>query len=105
MNHRVVRFVQDGRALAYLQIPPDCPSAVVARAEKLVAEDLKTYTAPPPPKSYLEMALALGRSVSEAVDARVRARVFAEPTKAYREHLLDVLHDDPELAAAYRDGV
>ena len=102
MGHQIVRFVENGATRATLRAPLDYPVETLRWAQKEIQRDLKTYADAP---SYLQQARALGRTVSEAVDARVRARVYREPTKAYREHLLDVLHDDPELAAAYRDGV
>jgi hypothetical protein len=104
MGHQIFRFVENGATRATLRAPLDCPAETLRWAQKEIQRDLQTYADAPPP-SYLQQARALGRTVSEAVDARVRARVYREPTKAYREHLIDVLHDDPELAAAYRDGV
>ena len=55
-------------------------------------------------KSYLQQSLALGRTVAEAVDGKVRARQFAYPARSYKECLIDVLHEDEELARAYRDS-
>jgi hypothetical protein len=92
MNHKVIKYVEDGDTKASLQIPLNCPAAIVGWAKAKAEEDLKVY-ANTPPRSYLQQALELGRSISEAVDAKVRASVFAEPTRTYREHLVDVLRE------------
>jgi hypothetical protein len=97
---RVLRLIQNGVATATLTVPEGVPGHVVAWAQAKVAADLAQAA----PKSYLETAHALGRTTAQAVDARVRALRFEQPSRTYKECLALVLDADLELKEAYRDS-
>jgi hypothetical protein len=94
--NQVYRFVQHDQVVAELAAPLDCPPDVLHWAGRAIERDVRTHAQAAP--GYLQDALALGREPpAQCVDALTRARMYRQPERSYREHMIDVLGSDAEL--------